>query len=313
MATGISIHVGVNGTKAPGINVQPLLGCENDAEAMRVLARARNFEPVDGDPDVPIIRDKATFDNVLGKIRVAAEKLDPGDIFLFTFSGHGTRRGADDPTEVDLKDETLVLHDKLLVDNVLRRRLWPKFKAGVRVVMISDSCHSGGIAMAPRRDREDESEAETISDGSAASMSRAGIVTGRVRQATAVGWQADGRQQTEFRVRAVPEAEAHAHFTLLNQFYKELRESLPREAPDVPGRVLLLAACQEHETTKDGIPNGVFTRELLKVWNSNGSKTYKQLIDGITKNLENANEDSHPLMMSIGQSPEFEETEAFKI
>lgn len=64
MATGISIHVGVNGTKAPGISVSPLVGCENDAEEMRKLARARNFVPLDSNNDVPIVGDKVTFDNV---------------------------------------------------------------------------------------------------------------------------------------------------------------------------------------------------------------------------------------------------------
>src|SRR5687767_5672818 len=116
MATGISIHVGVNATKAPGINVQPLVGCENDAESMRVLARARNFVAVDSSPDVPINREKATFQNVLGNNRIEAEDVVAGDILLFAFSCHGTRRVADDAQEGDLKDKTIVLHDKLLVD-----------------------------------------------------------------------------------------------------------------------------------------------------------------------------------------------------
>ncbi len=307
MATGISIHVGVNASKAPGLNLQPLVGCENDAEAMRVLARARNFVAVDSGPDVPIIREKATFENVLGKIRVAAEKLDAGDIFLFTFSGHGTRRGADDPLEADLKDETIVLHDKLLIDNVLRRRLWPKFKAGVRVVMVSDSCHSGGIAMSLMNN----SASETVTSGSGGGWrrgNRLGIVEPPpVRQA--------GKEPANqsFQVRGVSAVQVQAHFELLKQFYKELRESLPATPPPVPANVLLLAACREHETTSDGLPNGVFTKALLDVWNTNGTKTYKQLLDRITQKLEQANVFNRPTILSLGQSPAFTETEAFKI
>ncbi len=307
MATGISIHVGVNATKAPGLSVQPLVGCENDAEAMRKLARARNFVPVDSGPDVPIIRQKATFENVLGKIRLAAEKLVAGDILLFTFSGHGTRRGADDPEEPDLKDETIVLHDKLLVDNVLRRRMWPKFKAGVRVVMVSDSCHSGGVAMS----MIDDPESETVASNAAASggwrRGEVGIVgPPPVRETGKV-------PKNGFQVRGVSEAQAQAHFNLLKQFYKELRESLPATPPPVPANVLLLAACQEHETTRDGLPNGVFTKALLDVWNTSGTKTYKKLLDGITQKLQQANVLSRPAILSIGQSPAFIETEAFKI
>lgn len=305
MATGISIHVGVNASKAPGLNVQPLLGCENDAEAMRKLARARNFVAVDTGPDVPIIREKATFENVLGKIRIAAEKLVAGDIFLFTFSGHGTRRGAEDPLETDLKDETIVLHDKLLIDNVLRRRLWPKFKAGVRVVMVSDSCHSGGIAMSLN-----SAARETVASGSRGGWRRGRRGLGIVGPSPA---RQTGKVPVSFQVRGVSAVQVQEHFELLKQFYKELRESLPVTPPPVPANVLLLAACREHETTSDGLPNGVFTKALLDVWNTNGTKTYKQLMNGITQKLEQANVFNRPMILSLGQSPAFTDTEAFKI
>lgn len=314
MATGISIHVGVNASKAPGLNVQPLVGCENDAESMRKLARARNFVAVDSSPDVPIVREKATFENVLGKIRIAAEKLVAGDIFLFTFSGHGTRRGADDPLEADLKDETIVLHDKLLIDNVLRRRLWPKFKAGVRVVMVSDSCHSGGIAMS----LNNSSASDTVASGSSggwrrgaarqggAANRRLGIVDGSpVRQT--------GKAPAAFQVRGVSAVQVQEHFELLKQFYKELRESLPATPPPVGANVLLLAACREHETTSDGLPNGVFTKALLDVWNTSGTKTYEQLMQQITQQLQEANVVTRPTIFSLGPSPGFANKEAFKI
>lgn len=291
MAKGISVHVGVNATKAPGLNVTALKGCENDAQSMLALARAQGFT---GDEE-PMIGAQATFENVLGAIRVAAEELQAGDIFLFTFSGHGTRRGAEDPVEVDLKDETLVLRDRLLVDNVLRRSLWPTFRTGVRVVMVSDSCHSGGVAMS-RVDFED-SVAPAVAvagDWSATAARRAGI-------------------ETEFAVRDIPEFEAQPHFELLNDFYKALREDLPSlpngDAPPIAANVLLLAACQEHQKTRDGLPHGVFTQALLDVWNEDGPMTYQQLMDGITERLN----DATPLMMSIGNSPAFSDTDAFTI
>src|SRR6185503_4515838 len=148
MATGMSIHVGVNDTKAAGVSA-PLHGCDGDARRMFKLARDRGFVGVgDGDPDEAILGDNATHDKVLAKILLAATRLQAGDIFLFTFSGHGTSRGLQFPKEEeDERDETLVMQDLFLVDNVLRRVVWPSFKAGVRVVMVSDSCHSGGIAM----------------------------------------------------------------------------------------------------------------------------------------------------------------------
>jgi uncharacterized caspase-like protein len=309
---GISIHVGVNATKAPGISVQSLFGCENDAEDMRKLARARQFAPLDANDDVTIIRDKATFENVLGKIRLAADKLVAGDTFLFTFSGHGTRRGAEDPTETDLKDETLVLHDKLLVDNVLRRRVWPKFKQGVRVVMVSDSCHSGGLAMAVTDNSESETAAVASSSGSPIDMAPSGSAGAGVRRSAIptpvpADWQATPKNG--FRVRTIPESQAQQHFEMLKQFYKELRDSLPAAAPPLDATVLLLAACEEFETTKDGLPNGVFTKALLDVLSANGTQTYNQLKVNIRAKLQQA---SNPVVRVIGP-PEFADTQAFKV
>src|SRR5687768_15150736 len=108
MATGLSLHVGVNATEAIGIDAPPLVGCENDACKMLELARSRGFIHLGDDPEKPIIGSDATYKNVLGKIHIAAKELKAGDIFLFTFSGHGTRQGEEGDSEDDFHDETLV-------------------------------------------------------------------------------------------------------------------------------------------------------------------------------------------------------------
>lgn len=279
MAKGISLHVGVNDTNAPSINVPALEGSENDAVDMRDLAHSRGFTTQ------LLLGVAATFDKVRTEILKAAQELNNGDIFLFTFSGHGTRRGADDQTETDLKDETIVLADKLMVDNVLRRSCWPKFKAGVRVVMVADSCHSGTVAMAMPGNFE-------------------GGVEEQVNKCSA---------RREFGIRSIPENLAELHFAALPSFYNGIRASLPAgaEAPAIAARVLLLAACKDEETTLDGFPNGVYTKALLDVWSSNGSKTYAQLSQAIAAEVLSTG--NHPTMMTVGQSPEFGDTEAFKI
>lgn len=306
MATGISIHVGVNDTEAAGVSAA-LLGCEQDATDMFNLARDRGFVGVNGgEPDL-LLKNDATRDGVLTKILIAAEKLEAGDIFLFTFSGHGTRRGQEDGDEVDELDETLVMQDLFLVDNVLRKLVWPSFKAGVRVVMVSDSCHSGGVAMSLINDSESESSNRGSSvvtaaggkDWSAAAVSQTRNVTSRPQRGS--------------RIRTISELENHTHFELRKEFYDKVRSELPQGPQPIKANVLLLAACLEHETTKDGVPNGVFTRELLKVFNSNGSKTYQQLIDGIGVNLQTAGEPSHPVLRPISETPTFSDTEAFRI
>ena len=308
MATGMSIHVGVNDTKAAGVSA-PLQGCDQDAKDMFALARNRGFIGVnDGEPDEPILGDKATHDAVLAKMRIAADELEAGDIFLFTFSGHGTLRGQEDPKETDLQDETLVMQDNFLVDNVLRRLIWPKFKAGVRVVMVSDSCHSGGAAMSlMMRD----SEGESSNGGSSVATTRNGSDSSPAAASQTSGVRS--RAQRDFRIRTISKSQKDTHFERMKEFYDQLRSTLPKDPPAVNAEILLLAACRETETTKDGFPNGLFTRELLKVFNSNVPKTYKQLMAEIRANLQAANEESHPVMMSIPELPAFSETEAFRI
>lgn len=284
MATGLSLHVGVNVTGAVGIDVRPLLGCENDARKMLELACSRGFIHLGDDPENPIIGKDATYKNVLGKMHIAAKELKAGDIFLFTFSGHGTRQGEEGDSEDDFHDETLVLHDRLLLDNVLGRLLWPAFKPGVRVVMVSDSCHSGGAAMSVV-----DSENEDASEGNGA--------------------------QNGFQVREISPGQAKSHMDSLKEFYEQLKKELPAEPPPVAAQVLLLAACTDHQKTRDGDPHGLFTTALLDVWNTNGSKTYRQLIEGIRKKIEaqNLEEKITPVMVPISESAALGETEAFRI
>ena len=308
MATGMSIHVGVNDTKADGVTA-PLLGCEQDAIDMFKLARDRGFVGVNGDKPDLLLKDDAKRDGVLTKILIAAEKLQAGDIFLFTFSGHGTQRGQEDRDEVDEFDETLVMQDLFLVDNVLRRLVWPSFKAGVRVVMVSDSCHSGGAAMSLLRD----------SEGGSSESSNGGLSVATTRNGNDFSPAADSqtsnvrrRAQRDFRIRTISESENHTHFERMKEFYAKVRSELPPVQP-ITADILLLAACGEHQTTKDGVPNGLFTTELLKVFNSNGSKTYQQLMEEIGDNLKLAGEESTPLLKRISDTPTFSDTEAFRI
>jgi hypothetical protein len=43
-------------------------------------------------------------------------------------------------------DETWVCYDRQLIDDQLYE-LWGKFKASVRILVLSDSCHSGTVSV----------------------------------------------------------------------------------------------------------------------------------------------------------------------
>ncbi|MBI1313839.1 DUF4384 domain-containing protein [bacterium] len=92
---------------------------------------------------------------------------DPGDVVFIYFSGHAGQFPTDDPREPDGLDETLapydltageeqlpveqrrkLLRDSSILDDTLAR--WLEELSGRQVVLILDTCHSGGIVTSKR-------------------------------------------------------------------------------------------------------------------------------------------------------------------
>ena len=77
--------------------------------------------------------------------RARPGELEAGDIFFVTYSGHGGQvPDLNDEDETDGSDETWLAYDRQIVDDELYE-LWAKFKPGVRILVLSDSCHSGSV------------------------------------------------------------------------------------------------------------------------------------------------------------------------
>jgi hypothetical protein len=289
MPKGISVHVGVNHTLAAEISAPPLKGCVKDAQAMHRLARAGGY----GGPE-PLVEEEATFDAVIFEIKKAAAELQEGDSFLFTFSGHGTRRAAEDFSETDSKDETLVLRDRLLVDNVFRRLLWPKFAAGVHCVAIADSCYSGGSFMLPIGDEALALNAVGAFAGEGAmnvvgksllkvngrSLAMRGAVTLEEEDEFSVN------RNSMFEEKTISLEQALIHYSDLETFYTEIRNSLPAQAPPILASLTLIGACDENLKALDGEPNGFFTEQLLKAFEQNHQLTFEQLITQLQTEFE---------------------------
>ncbi|MFI1019078.1 caspase domain-containing protein [Streptomyces sp. NPDC020965] len=149
MATGLSLHVGLNSVDADqyGGWDGALSACENDARDMARLARAAGFD------DTSLFTADGTVENVTAALREAAGKLKSGDILLFSYSGHGgqvpNRKDSDD--ESDDLDETLVFYDREFLDDELNRE-FARFADGVRILAFLDSCHSGSAVELPAED-----------------------------------------------------------------------------------------------------------------------------------------------------------------
>jgi len=148
MARGRSLHIGLNRIDPAHYGSDGALsGCLNDARDMGALAESQGY-----DPRISLLDDKATVSAVKAAINEASAALEAGDIFLMTYAGHGGQvpdtNGDEGSDELggagDAKDETWCLFDRMLIDDELYALLGG-FREGVRIVVISDSCHSGTV------------------------------------------------------------------------------------------------------------------------------------------------------------------------
>jgi hypothetical protein len=242
MTKGLSLHIGLNAVSAAAYGgwSGKLNACEADANDMAALAKGRGFKTT------KLLTKAGTRKKVLATIKSAAAALASGDIFFLTYSGHGGQLPDLNGDEVDSQDETWCLYDGELVDDDLNLALCA-FKRGVRVLVLSDSCHSGTATKAI------EKKADGATFDAAAQVMR----------------NANGTA-----LRMMPPA------YLLGAYYAQKKaydKILSRPVPPAPkASVLLISGCQDNQTSADGAFNGLFTGTLKKVWANGAFKgTYK--------------------------------------
>lgn len=285
----LSLHIGLNNVdpSAYGFFVPPLGGCLNDADDMRALAQGQGFLTRQ------LVESAATSAAVIDGIRTAASQLSSGDIFLLTYAGHGSQ--VPDPAEEDQRSETWVLWDRQLIDDELYA-LWGLFEPGVRVVVISDSCHSGTVTRAlnllnaqvtSATDRGFGLPAAKLSAISASEL-EALLSTSMalVLEQAGADRPTAARDLAAFVVRTVvpPDDNARGMVAfdlprLLDQgfatrdvhdradvYQEAVSRAASAQAPQC--KVLLISGCQDNQTSSDGHPdasgrqNGAFTRQL---------------------------------------------------
>jgi hypothetical protein len=240
MARGISLHIGLN-TVDPehydGWNGR-LAACEFDANDMLAIADVRGF-----DSELLLTR-SATANAVTDAIRRASQELTSGDFFFCTYSGHGgqvpDRNGEESP---DGMDETWVLFDRQLVDDELYS-LWHGFEQGVRILVLSDSCHSGTMTR----------DARAMFEAVVPMIVDRGIID-------------DQKPRTKDLPRSVQDATYQQH----RELYDDIQASNPTsDEVEVRAAVLLMSGCQDDQLSLDGNRNGLFTQTLRRVWNDGG-------------------------------------------
>ncbi len=227
MPNKFALCVGIN--NYPG-TVNDLSGCVNDANDWAALLSAKGFTVK------KLLNSKATRVGMLTAIKATIAQAVSGDMVLFTYSGHGSNVPDKNGDEADGLDECLCPYDidtkGAIIDDELHD-IYSKKANGVKLVIVSDSCHSGSVA-----------KFATIS------------TPPTIR----------GKNAPRRKVRYLPPG------TFLSKREMAHYGSRTMVRASVPGRKagLLMAACQDAEYSYDAIfnnrPNGAFTYVALSTF-----------------------------------------------
>ena len=278
MPKGIAINIGLNfvDPAAYGGWDGELAGCINDARDMNRIATGLGYTAT------MLTDSQASAAEVTRVIGQAARELVSGDICLLTYSGHGSQINDVTGDEPDSKDETWVLWDRQLLDDELNG-LWSNFAAGVRIFVLSDSCHSGTVARMTSFKRKFRSS-EFAS-------------------------QYERPVNDAPRIRAADPAAVLANYQANRTDY-EVSQWTHRAAVDAS--VILISGCQDNQLSSDGDANGLFTQRLKEVWNSGSfSGNYAQFHSAIVARMPS---DQTPNLFRTGvANPAFDAQKPFTI
>jgi hypothetical protein len=252
-----ALCIGIN--NYPGTDLD-LGGCVNDALDWTALLGGRGFKVAQL---IDAAATKAAMVQGLQRLIGGAAK---GDLVVVTFSGHGTFVPDTTGDEPDRQDEGLCPHDiheggGALIDDEIHA-LFAARKPGVKLVLISDSCHSGTVTRA-------------LGEDTAADLPRPRFMPYE-------NWAPRGRA-------AAPAASAKA----AQRGRPPFKPALAEHEGD-----LLLSGCEEgpkkfsYDTRFKGRPNGAFTYFALKtlheVEEANPKATYADWHRAIAKALPTA-------------------------
>jgi hypothetical protein len=266
MPKGIALTIGLNAVdpKHYGGWSGELNACEADAEDMAEIAKGKGCQVK------TLLTKAATRARMIKEVTAAAKALKSGDFFLLTYSGHGGQLPDENNDEDDGQDETWCLYDGELVDDELYN-LWTKFAAGVRILVFSDSCHSGTVTK----------QAYYRAMGAARG---AGV----------------SANEDKVKYRFMPPDVALRTYRKNRAFYDAILKHRASKKAQVKATILLISGCQDNQLSSDGDFNGLFTANLLRVWNDGKfKKSYKSFHSTIVRHMP---PDQTPKYFVVGAS-----------
>lgn len=279
MAKGLALTIGLNAVDPRHYEgwKGELNACEADARDMTAIAKAGKFTVQN------LMTRRATRKAVLAGLARAAKTLKAGDIFLLTYSGHGGQVPDRTDDEPDAQDETWCLYDGELIDDELYTALGA-FARGVRVFILSDSCHSG-----------------TVSRAVFYAMRGTGVSASSVPSTS------------EVRYRAMPREVALRTYRAHQAMYDKLQKATKSNAEDgMRASGILISGCQDNQFSQDGDFNGLFTATLLRIWKEGKFKgNYREFHKAIGRSMP---PDQTPNFFTTGPANRvFEKQSPFKV
>jgi len=279
MVRGISIHIGLNylDERHYGSGVDSLETCEQDAKDIQQIAIDQNFKS-----SFLLLSENATRRAVRDIIKFASRELTRGDMLLLSYSGHGGFVLDTNGDELDNLDETWCLYDGQLLDDELNQ-LWTLFAEGVRIFVISDSCHSGTVAKAPLLGMD--------------------------------------KNSAIFQKKLLPYSIAKDVYLRNMEFYHEIEDKTGQfKVEDVKASVKLFAACQDPQVsyTMTFAKNSIFTEKIKEVWDAgrfigNYSEFFEIVKDEVVK-LDFLPTVQTPNLFSVGREDrEFDVKKPFEL
>ncbi|MDI3090373.1 caspase family protein [Priestia megaterium] len=264
-----------------------LNGCINDAsDILRKLVEEFNFKTSDIQL---LIEEVATRKNILEGLEYLVGELEPGDIGVFTYSGHGTQTADLPPIgEDDMKDEAIVPidainnHSYLIRDDEIHEIL-SKLKANVHFVVIFDSCNSETGTRGLGSIEEEKLIKLRSSISEIKSIDELNKVVNDLSSSEI--------DNSEISIRSIPPLETIDEIQNImgniNIPVSEFRKRGDREHPLSGFNHILLAGCKADQSSIDNGVNGLFTKALIE--NMKKGITYQELYDLAYKRVHELN------------------------
>lgn len=289
-----ALLVGINAYQAA-----PLRGCVNDVTRMREL--------LTGALRVPAKRVRALTDAQATKAAMVdglrwlaeREKSERQPVRLFHFSGHGVQIPDTSGDEEDATDEALAPYDydwdnldSFVTDDLLGQ-LYAAMGSDAHIVAVMDCCHSG----TNQRDLANDIAYRSLAPvGDEAVQINRQVLAARKRNLQRI--DAAAEQQVRELWQRDPQGTESRFDQLLAAAKARARQELFGKQ-DVPGNIVLLAACQDRQTAADaklgGNYQGALTHYLTTTLiGAGGQLPYTKLFEQLASSLSNDPALNHP-------------------